>query len=340
MQNADLVAHRAMASVAEVGSLIKAGHILILAGAEDDLAKLPPGNWIGGTAAGFLIRDGLAETAGQLIYADLSPIATRTVLRVVSARQLRNLSQFYPENGFAMIIMPGQSDLLRAIATRMPDWPSLYNTPLVGWVSGVPLSEIGRRQPSIFCGTGKPRHDRAAIMYVSLPENMFAELNVVNPFSVASCTAIRFFEKGYDIRDLCQLNGQRVRLNQLISTGKIDPTLPLLADKDGALLNNSIIAHDPEAGRVTFLNPVDPALTYRFAELPVSFSDSFAKASEGINPATATLSSICVAGLRHFDETMRHRLPAIAPVTFGQIGYTLLTQTIACLNLSCIGTFP
>lgn len=315
----------ALADVAEVAQLIEAGHILVLAGAEQDLAQLPAGRWIGGTVSGFLTPGGVMRAAGRLVYADLSPIAVKAELRPFNARQLRGLSAHYPDNGFAVIILPGHSALLQAVATKMSDWQGLYNAPLAGWVSAVPLNELGQSQPKVFCGNGTARHDIAALMYVSLPVGMFAALNIINPFATVSGPGIRFLARGYSIQGTCLIDGQRANLALLIASGKVDPAPPLTADRNGALLNNSIIASDPETGIVTFFNPVDPSLTYRFAEPPPVFRDALARAAAGIDLPGATLSSIGVASLRHLDETLKPMLPIIAPITFGQIGYTVLT---------------
>ncbi len=337
MLPADFTTRRALATAAEVAELIEAGHTLVLAGAEQELARLPAGRWIGGTVSCILTPDGVRPAAGKLIYADLSRVALKAELRQFNARQLQNLSARYPDNGFAVIILPGQSTLLQAVATRMPDWPGLYNAPLAGWVSAVPLKELGKSQPKVFCGNATPRHDIAALMYISLPEGVFAELNIINPFGATSCSSLRFLAGGYSIRGTCLLDGKKINLARLIASGEIDPTLPLAADRDGALLNNSIIASDPKAGTVTFLNPIDPSLTYRFAEPVHVFKEAFVRAARGIDLPGATLSSVCVASLRHLDDEIRPMLPAIAPVTFGQIGYTVLSQTITCLSLSRLG---
>jgi hypothetical protein len=337
MPSDKLTVRRAVAGTAKVAKLIKAGHILVLAGAEQDLASLPAGNWIGGTASCFLVDGRLVRAEGTLIYADFSAAALKAELRPLNDRQIQELSSYYPDNGFAVIIMPGQSALLQATATSMPDWPGLYNAPLAGWVSAVPLDQLGHMQPKVFCGNGTPRQDIAALMYVTLPCEMFAALNIINPFDTPSRTSLRFSTGGYQIPGLCLLDGQRADLTRLIANGSIDPSPPLTADRDGALLNNSIIASDPASGMLTFLSPVDPSLTYRFAEPPPVFQDAFARAARGVDLPGAVLSSICAAGLHRLTEEIRPMLPAIAPVTFGQIGYTVLTQTIACLSLSRLG---
>lgn len=314
--------------------MIKAGRTLVLAGAEADFAGLPAGNWIGGTVACFLAGGKIMRAQGHLIYADLSAIALKTELRRFPAKQLPRLGAHYPANGFAVAILPGHSPLLRAVATKMPDWPGLYNAPLVGWVSAVPLSQLGQMEPKIFCGNATPRRDSAALMYVYLPDNMFPALGIVNLFAASSCSSLRFPAGGYTIKGNCLINGQKANLSRLIATGEIDPALPLTADRSGALLNNSIIANDPKTGLITFLNPIDPTLTYRFAEPFADFKSALTMAAAGLNLPGAALASVCIASLRHLDATTRPMLPAIAPVTFGQIGYTVLTQTIACLSLS------
>lgn len=314
--------------------MIEAGRPLILAGAEQDLACLPPGLWIGGTVAGFLAPGGPRPVAGEIFYADLSNIALRVEVRQFGARQLRGLTAHYPPNGFAVLLLPGRSRLLETVATKMLDWDGLYNAPLCGWVSGVALEELGHKQPKIFCGGGTPRQDKAAVMYVTLPEGLFAELNIVAPFTQGEGPELRFPSGGYGGSGTGLLEGQRVNLARMIANGELDPALPLISDRDGALLTNAITASDTEAGTLCFLNPIDPALSYRFAEPIDDFPAAFAKAAQGVDLPGALLCSICIANLPRLDASIRPLLPAFAPITFGQIGYTVLTQTISCLNLS------
>jgi hypothetical protein len=327
---------RALAKTPDVADLIKAGRILLVAGDEAELTQLPEGKWVGGTVSGFLTPDGFTLPAGQLIYADLSQIALRVELRLFDSIQIQSLSEYYPCNGFALAILPGYSAFLENIATHMSDWQGLYNIPLAGWVSAVPLAEIGHRQPKVFCGTGTAWDDHAAIMYVTLPDATYAELNVVNPFCSAIGPAIRFSESGYRLSAPCMADGQSVRLIDLITNGTVDASLPLIADRDGALVNNSIINIESATGDITFLSPIETELVYHFAEASSIFKEALRRAVAGINLPEAALASVCVACLPHFSADIRPMLPAIAPVTFGQIGYTVLTQTITSLNLSCL----
>ena len=81
------------------------------------------------------------------------------------------------------------------------------------------------------------------------------------------------------------------------------------------------------------LCPLEPGLMYRFAEPLPSYEAAFARAARDIDLPGAVLSALCIGSLRHLTDEMRRHLPAVAPVTFGQIGYTVLTQTLTCLNI-------
>jgi hypothetical protein len=326
--------------------MIGEGRVLLLAGAEEDLATLPEGCWIGGTAGYFVTPQGGVAAAGQIFYADFTTITNGASWRSFEAGNIHEIGQHYPHNGFAILILPGFSKLLGEVTGRIMEFDGLYNLPLMGWVSAVALDGLPnilpRERPKTFAGGPQAEDERAAVLYVSLPEQCFAQLHIANLFTPGSGPQIRFPAPGQTSDGDCLIGGERSNLAQYIAERGIDRRLPLIADHEGALLNVAILMADAQSGRMMFLSPVSPALTYRFAEDVLDYAAEFARAAAEIALDKAAHACICAlhyhyAGLMLLKEDASP-LPfcgpdITAPVTFGQIAYTVLNQTLTCLTI-------
>jgi hypothetical protein len=325
--------------------MIREGRVLLLAGTEKDLSTLPGGCWIGGTAGHFVTPQGGVAADGQIFYTDFTDIADGASWRSFDDGDIHEIAQYYPENGFAILILPGFSKLLGKVAGRIMEFDGLYNVPLMGWVSAVSLAGLPHVLPQVLPKTfagGPTRYDeRAAVLYVSLPAQYFAQLQIANLFGPGTGPEIRFLQPGQFSDGDCLIGGVRRNLAQYIVEHGIDRRLPLVADHEGALLNVAILLADAATGRVMLLSPVSPALTYRFAEEVLDYEAEFARAAAEIELDQAAHACICAlhyhyAGLTQLPNSKGIPTggPAItAPVTFGQIAYTVLNQTLACLTI-------
>jgi hypothetical protein len=327
--------------------MIGQGRVLLLAGTEEDLATLPEGCWIGGTSGYFITPEGgLGAAAGLVFYTDFTSIAQGASWRSFDSGDIHQLARYYPDHGFAILLLPGFSQLLGEVAGRIMEFDGLYNLPLMGWVSAVLLESQPHilppgATPKVFAGGKAGGSECAAVLYVSLPEQYFAQLHIANLFAPGNGPEIRFPQPGQFSNGDCLIGGSRGNLVQYIAEHGIDPRLPLVADHEGALLNVSILVAEP--GRVIFLAPVSPALTYRFAEDVLDYAAEFARAAEEIELDQAAHACICAlhyyhAGLTYGfgDPPYKPPLPGphiTAPVTFGQIAYTVLNQTLTCLTI-------
>lgn len=326
--------------------MIREGRVLLLAGAEADLASLPAGCWIGGTTGYFVTPRGSMPAEGQVFYTDFTAIASGASWRGFGAADIHQLAEHYPANGFAILILPGFSKLLGEVAGHIMEFDGLYNLPLMGWVSSVrldgPQNILPPVRPKTFAGGPRAEEERAAVLYVSLPPQYFAQLHIANLFSPGEGPDIRFLQPGQIIDGDCLIGGERGNLARYIEEKDIDRRLPLVADHEGALLNVAILQAEAADGRMTFLAPVSPALTYRFAEEVLDYEAEFTRAAEDIALDQAAHACICVLHYHHTglaqpfqaaDEPRRG--PDITgPVTFGQIAYTVLNQTLTCLAIS------
>jgi hypothetical protein len=328
-------ARHGITSIAKAARMIEAGCLLLLAGDERALSQLPPGQWVGGTVAQFLTPAGCVPAKDQLLYTDFTSLAVSAELRHLDSAALHGIARHYPRNGFAVLIAPGFSPILLQLASEILDYQGLYDMPLTGWISAVDLNEIGIRTPKTFAGTPEGRADEAAIMYITLPDNAFAQLHIVNLFTPGKGPNIRVPKPGFQITGECLIGGQPRNLADYMAAESIDPRLPLIADRDGALLNISILKDDPQDGTVTLLSPVCPSLDYRFADSVLDYREEFIRAANTLGPAAQmTVSSICVLNALHAGLHKGHGLPITAPVTFGQIAYTVLNQTLTCLAVN------
>ena len=328
--------------------MINEGRVLLLAGAEQDLATLPEGCWIGGTVGYFVTPKGGVTAQDVLFYTDFTKLADGAAWRSFDANNIHEIAQFYPENGFALLLLPGFSEILGEVAGRIMEYEGLYNVPLMGWVSAVAMEGmpkiLPRGGPKIFAGGPSAESERAAVLYVSLPPRCFAQLHIANLFMPGDGPDIKFLEPDlYNAKD-CLIGGTRQNLAHYMAAQNLDRRLPLVADHEGALLNLSILRRDARAGCVSFLAPVSTSLTYRFAESVTDYPAEFLHATADIDLHQAAHSCICMlhyffAGLDNAPgprDTKKLRLPGppiVAPVTFGQIAYTILNQTLTSLTI-------
>src|ERR1700734_4532333 len=162
---------REFGTVAELTAMIRAGHTLLLAGGENLLTQLPAGRWIGGTTTTFLTDAGGATERDRIFYSDLTGHIRTADIQLLKPRQLPNLARHYPKNGFSVLILPGLSDILFHFTRDGTDYPGLFNSPLIGWISATNPTETESEpaRAKIFACNGQPHAECGALMHVSLP---------------------------------------------------------------------------------------------------------------------------------------------------------------------------
>jgi hypothetical protein len=79
--------------------------------------------------------------------------------------------------------MPAASPTLLTFALNGHSFENFARRPVIGWVTGVNLADLGKARPKIFDGTtGNVYEDGALVMHITLPDNKFADLNILNIF--------------------------------------------------------------------------------------------------------------------------------------------------------------
>lgn len=308
----------------EAVSLINEGRILHIAADDSLLMKLPKGKWIGGTTPYFISEEGGIFTKDRLF---VNEIDYAEEIRVASYGKY-NVFQIVEEcydNGLTVLIMPYGSAVAAKYAREAPEVEELLMHPTIGWISGTDLnweSEI-----KVYDGTTlKSYTDKAVAMYIKLPEDKTAMINMVNIFSDDKTDpVIRFFDNELSA-EKCTVNGQEVNFAEYIEKKGIDTKMPLVADYNGSYINTSI--KGIENGRVDFYAPVFKNIEYRFATHMGDYAAEFENRISAAEAHDPVLSCNCILNYLYGDLNGKKIPPYFGPVTFGEIAYQLINQTL------------
>lgn len=320
-----------MMDPAEAAVLVRGGGHYSIAGDEGLLRRLPRGHWIGGTIPYFMGQDGGQTTRERLFVAQIPAQAGGPELRFYDTTNIARVCADAPDNGFSLIVIPAFTELHSLFAREAPAYEDMFHKPLVGWVSGIHLDDLGRARPLVVNGETLEFDDaRALVMHVPLPPSQYAHIDIVNPFRQGRGDVIRFQRKGFTA-SVCTVNGVPAQFAQYVQARRIDTRLPLVANYSGAMINVSIRAVDADKGTVDFYAPVFDDVEYRFADPLPDYVSAFVSALPA--QAAATVFG-CNCVLNYLYSGLEgQRVPAWGPMTFGEVGYQLLNQTLVYLTI-------
>lgn len=328
-----MLQHRLM-TLDDACELIASGHPCCVAGDEALLRRLPRGRWIGGSIPYFMTDAGGTCTRDAVFVAELpwhgdGPRAVR-----YERAALARVCTDGPEHGFTVMVLPAFSAVHEAFAQEAPGYDEMYLRPLVGWVSGVHLDDVGRRSPLVFHGpSGQALDDAAVAMHVPIPPDQMVHVDIVNLFRPGAGARIEFEHGGFSAGD-CRIDGRAANLHDWMVAQAFDQRLPLVADYCGAMVNVSIKKLDAAGRRVEFYAPVFPGVAYHAAQPVADYVEAFGRAMQAQRaPAPPVFCCNCI--LNHvYGGLEGRRLGAMhGPTTFGEIGYQLLNQTLVYLSL-------
>lgn len=317
-------------SVEEVTQLIKAGHVLSLAGDERVLSQLPKGNWIAGSTPYFM-GDTEGKFSQDRVYVD--PISDYIISHKVMTYDKQSLPSFTKDrfdNGFTILVIPAFSDVHSDFALHADGYDHLYDAPVLGWVSGIDLNSSDT--PKVYDGTsGAELTDQVVALHVELPANKMPQLEIINIHKPDPASpVIEFDTDAFEAGD-CLIDGERVNFAQYVTDYNMDTKSPLTSDYSGAIINTCIKDVNTDDGKVTFYAPVFKGREYRFA-LPLEdyakeFADNVPK-----HQSDTLFSCNCILNFLYGElEGKQAGFPG--PITFGEIGYRLLNQTMTYLEL-------
>ena len=315
---------------AEAAARIRAGHAMVIAGSPAHLAVLPQGTWIGGSTVYFMTEAGGRMDRDHLFCTILPEGATARV-RHLPTEALPAIAQGHVPGGISLIVLPAFSGAHAAFAAHSAEYPGLFDQPLAGWISGVAVEDIGKQAPVVFDGsTGTCHTDGAVLLHVALPEGSRATLDIVNMFEPGDGPDITFPEAGFAM-GRALVDGQEVDFADYITARGIDTRRPLVADYAGAMINVSFRSVETAASEVRFYAPVFPGVVYRLARATGDYATEFAARTGG--DGQGQYSCNCILNYLHGQLEGRSTGGFTGPVTFGEVAYILLNQTLVKLDI-------
>jgi hypothetical protein len=316
-------------TLAQANACIARGAPLIIAGSRAALTKLKPGNWIGGSIPYFITSQGGKCDREKVFVDEIRIPVTAWTIKSYASSVLATMPADAFASGFSYVIMPANSPAHFAYAMNAPQYPDIFMKPVIGWISGVHLSELASEAPVVVDGrTGTVLTDEAIVLHVELPAEKQVLVRTLNLFHPGIGPSLRFADAGFDAAT-ATVDGQPVNLARFMKEQAWDASRPLVADYAGTHVNVSIKSIDEASGRVSFYAPVFPGVDYREAAPIGDYAEAFARlVPAGVEPL---LSCNCILNYLYGGLEGRRTGPFCGPATFGEIAHQLVNQTLVYL---------
>ena len=320
-------------NINEVTTMISDGKNLLIAADEKLLRQLPKGNWIAGSIPYFMGDEGGITSRDKLFVNELPKNIDKYEIKEYSTENINQIYKDAPGNGFTILIIPASCPLHLSFALNAPNYEGFATSPLIGWISGVMLDDLGKVTPKIMMGdTLKISDSTAVAMHVFLPKDTYAELLIVNIFEQGDGDVISFMNDGFSVTD-AYVNGKRLNFAEYVIKNKIDTRLPLVADYFGALINISFQNIDKVAKKVDLYAPVFKGIQYKLASPINDYVKSFTSQIKGIEADSIIFSCNCILNYLYCNLEGKKTAEVTGPITFGEIAYQLLNQTMTYLKV-------
>ncbi|MET0551020.1 MAG: hypothetical protein ABW002_17310 [Xanthomonas sp.] len=321
----------------QVAEKIRAGATLYLAGDQALLDGLPKGNWIGGTIPYFMDTQGGTHSRELIFVSEQDACVVASQVRWYDVDALPSIASDSPDHGFSVIILPATSQAHVRYAQDSPDYPGLFMKNIVGWVAGVDLVDLGTVAPRVYDGTtGTSYSEGCVALHATLPDTKMVSVGIVNCFVQGDGDSIGFAEDGFTVGQAL-INGQPRDFAEYLGSSHIDLRLPLVADYNGEKINVSIQSVDADAHRVTLYAPVFRGVEYRVAAPVSNYVEAF---SRHLPQAVKhpEFSCNCILNFLYSELEGKRTGELIGPVTFGEVAYQLLNQTMVYLQIEDMPT--
>ncbi len=315
-----------------VTAMIAAGKNLLLAGDEKSLQDLPPGFWIAGTIPYFIGEQGGVFTQDQIYVTELPDYVIKAEVKIYDETNIHHVYRDAPQHGFSVIIIPSSCSTHFTFALNAPGFPGFATRPLIGWIAGVALDEV-KSIPKVFDGTqGQALENGAVVLHVHLPANKLVEIDIVNIFEQGEGDAITFPQDGFSATDAL-INGQLKNFANYLTENRIDTKLPLVANLYGAMINTSFQGIDFAKKQVNFYAPVFAGISYKIARPVGDYMSHFLTELPAGVGDNLFFSCNCILNYIYADLAGKKTANFTGPITFGEIAYQLLNQTMAYLTI-------
>jgi hypothetical protein len=321
------------APIEKVHELIAGKTPVIVAGDEALLRSLPKGPWIGGTIPYFMTPEGGQISHTHAFVTEVPDFARSVRIEVYDEQTMSRIGADSPENGYTIVVLPAFSGLHRSFALEAPTYDQLFFKVVAGWIAGTHLDDVGSTAPKVFAGpSGEVLESKGVAMHVELPAEYQARIGIVNIFEQGDGDDIEFPATGFEARE-CIVGGRRTSIADYLGRGEFDCRLPLVANYHGTKCNVTIRSLDLASSTITFFAPVFEGVKYRHAKPIGDYAQRFLA---GIPQDIGSTVFCCNCVYNYvFGELEGRRTGTLqGPMTFGEIAYQLLNQTLVHVTLS------
>jgi len=304
---------------------IKKGKNLIIAGNEKLLSALPAGNWIAGTSNSFIDKNSCITTDDLLFVNELPYYIENIKIEEFTENNIQNINRNSYDNGFTILILPFESKIHIKYAKNAAFFESIYTSPIIGWIAG----DIDNSRAKIFNGKELTSSSHKGIaMYCELPKDKTAKLSIINLFKPNLNYKIEFLEDSFYINEAL-VNGKKVKFLEFLKSMNYDIKNPLTANLYGSFINVSFkeIIND----NIYMYAPVFKGTEYHLSKPISNYVDEF-NSIEQIN-ANPVFSCHCILNYKYSELEGKKLNNFYGPSTYGEIGYILLNQTVAYLEI-------
>jgi len=311
-------------SLQETFKLIESGKVLHIAGNEALLKKLPKGNWVGGSTEYFVAKTGGTISNEKLSvmefpYEDFS-------IKAYGAAEIENVASDAFDNGFSIVIVPFDSAVHKSYARNAPGYKDIFMKNTIGWISGMNLGVPGQTPIAVEGPATVAYSDKAVAIHLKVPDGKEVNVSIINIFEQdKSSPLITFAEEGFSITK-CFIDGKETGFADYIAQNKIDTKLPLVGDYAGSGVNVSF--KSIENGVVNLYAPVFENIQYRIAKNIVDYEKEFHSKLAPFKGKESVFSCNCILNFLYGNLEGKSLDTFFGPVTFGEIAYQLLNQTL------------
>lgn len=321
-------------TIDQVTQKIANGNVLMIAGDQSVLSVLPKGNWIGGSIPYFISEEGGTFSKEKVYVTEIDrTLFKKLKVNTYNEKSIPLIAKEAYENSLTFLILPAASKVLVEYAKNSPGYDQMFTRPIVGWVSGMALNEIGKTQATVVNGlTGESFTDKAVALHCELPEEKIAKIGIINIFSQGQGDSLEFETEGFDVQE-CLVNGKKTDFAQYLTNNQIDTQLPMVADFSGAMVNVSFQSVDTEKNIVHLYAPVFKNMVYKIAAPVGDYSTAFDQALKALSERQLLFSCNCILNYLYGSLEGKKTGNATGPVTFGEVAYQLLNQTLVYVEI-------
>jgi hypothetical protein len=320
-------------TVEETNNLIQLKKWLLIAGDERVLPKLMKGNWIGGTIPYFMDINGGVLSTDKCFVTVLPDYLLELEIKTYDKDSIKNVYTDCKANGVSFIIIPASSEIHLSFALNAPSYQNFGYNPLIGWIAGIQLSELGKITPKVVDGrNGILLDNKSVVIHSSLPDTKYAEIDIVNIFEQGKGDTIQFPEDSFKVKDAI-INGETRNFADYLAEINHDTRFPLVANYNGAMINISYQSVDKEKKEVVFYAPVFKGQIYKNAEKLRDYVSEFNSRMPKDDIKYIMFSCNCILNYLYSELEGKKTEGITGPITFGEIGYQLLNQTLAYITI-------